>query len=381
MVKGTFTTYEKVKGFITSNECELLTSEHDYTGTKGKIFVKYKCGHEGETTFNLVYRKCTNICASCVHESYKKDSYAEQEKAPLMSVQEGLVRQTIETHLTNNGFEVAKTHEACLADLIVKPKGSTNNMWLPVQLKTSVRKNTAQHSFNRIHKYKGMLLLLIYFEDFKLEKIWLMNGSLFTNQQTLTMGKVNSRYSYYEIGLDDLPQTIHRAYESTSYNNLPLTLQSTEAWNTPSSPANRTEHIHRMKRESLLSGYFKFTYPQVDGCITDCYIDGVKIQDKPLVTCPRGFCNVRFGRSYFVGDNDLYWVYSSGGSQFFIFPQTLLMEIGLFDTSSGHSQTNLYIGRLDNNNYENYMFDYNNLDIPRLQEIIAEAKRNEACVS
>lgn len=372
-----YTSYEKVVGFFTEQECELLTPKGQYVGTKTKIDVKYKCGHIGKTTFNVFSRKCHSICTDCVHETYKLDMYNHDVKANLTCAQEATVRQTV-TDLLEPHFACVKTHEGCLADIIIRPKGNSNNLWMPIQLKTSVRYNNhAHYSFSKISTYRQMLVLMLYFDDCKLKGTWLINGTLLTNLRTLSMGKTSSKYQKYQISLDDLQSILKKAFETTTFNNLPLQLKSYEDWNIPTAPMNKVEHNNRLLREGKLNGHFKVGYPTVDGCVTDCYIDGVKVQDKAYCTNPKGYYNVllRRNRAYMLGENDLYWAYSNKTSIFFAFPESYLKQLGIFDTSSGCAKTTVYIGKLESNAHTKYMFDYNNLDITRLKDVLNEAKR------
>ncbi|CEM09040.1 unnamed protein product [Vitrella brassicaformis CCMP3155] len=93
--------------------------------------------------------------------------------------------------LLRRWFEVQRTWEMAQADLAVRPLGVDEDVWLPVQVKTSKEKITRFWFFGRVHHYADMPVICVALSDLR---IWCYSGSVL--QQRLTYGKL----SVYENG-------------------------------------------------------------------------------------------------------------------------------------------------------------------------------------
>lgn len=97
-------------------------------------------------------------------------------------------------------------------------------------------------------------------EKQKIFKIWILNGSDLINLKTLSIGKNISKYSKFEIKEDHIIETLKLAYETGKYNNIDIIKNTLEFLNIPRTNFSQIEHMHRVKRETLLKHIYTI-YP------------------------------------------------------------------------------------------------------------------------
>jgi hypothetical protein len=66
-----------------------------------------------------------------------------------------------------------------------------------------------------------------------------------------------------------------------------------------------------------------------------------------------------------VGENDYYWFHSSIDDRFWIIPEEVLVEKG-YVTVDKQKRTDI---RFSGNEWDNYKYDYNNIDKEKMIEI------------
>lgn len=374
-------TYEDVVDTIQSKNCLLITTKNEYQHTKEKIEIEYTCKHTEKTTYNQFMRKTTYLCVECIHNSYKSNNYDHEKQTSTSCVQESCGFQIIR-ELLEEKFIVEKTHEACHADMIIKPYNAKYDVWLPIQLKTNGSKNVVQYTFNKINKYPQLIVLCLYIP---LKKIWIFNGSDLTKLNTLSIGKTISKYSKNEVINSTLCQCLLNAYNLRSLNNSNLYLDKQSILKTPNCEHHKVEHKHRLQRESVLRDYLNITYPIMDNTKYDCFINNYKVQDKNARkdTTSKHLHRVALDRSYKKGDNSFYWIYftdQSMSNKFYVIPESLLINFGIISEQSCKQFFYICIENKDiitrNTKYQRfneYLFDYDNLDVDKLKFLFAPA--------
>lgn len=84
---------------------------------------------------------------------------------------------------------------------------------------------------------------------------------------------------------------------------------------------------------------------------------------------------------YTKHDNDIYWLHFPNQVYFYVFPEFVLIEEGrIYESESKPVSKNMYFSvdesmKPTNRKWDKYLFDYNDLDVPRLQNLF-----NSSCV-
>lgn len=363
-------TFEHILKLVEEKECKVLSLKEDYKNTKTRIKIKLKCGHEYTTTYNQFMRKCIYDCKECIDKSMILNNYNHELNVSTSSIIEGDIIYKLKEKLKNY-FDVEKNKEACLADLLIKPKDVSENNWIAIQLKTNNSNNVYQYGFRKINLYPNMLIICIYIQTFN---IWIFNGSDLTKIKVLTIGKTNSKYSRFEIKEDDLINTLKIAYETGKYNNIDIIKSTIENIEIPIGEPNKIEHAHRIKRELVLKKIYTIKYPIYDNSKTDCLINNLRIQDKSLRKrndCSDWYITTIPSNHYKKNDNDFYWLYtqcSNYKDKFLVLSIKVLEDANLF-TEDGYLKT-ISLSLKRDHKFHKYMFDYTNIDFDRLKQIL-----------
>lgn len=365
VVKVSFT-YEQVCKLVEDKGCKVTSLKQDYAHTKSPLEIQYKCGHKGTTTYNIFSRRSCYDCKACIHESKTEDAYDHSKMAPTSMLNESNLIQQLDIMFSDTLF-VQKTHEHCKADVMVKPKTVGHDAWLPIQVKTTKSK-ACQYTFNLKNDYPDMLVLCVASDA---QMYWLFNGNELCGSKGCTIGKTHSRYDAHKINFCDLARTLHECYNSKRYNGSNIELKTSEVLNTPECAASRIEHDHRMKREAVLGRYLNIKYPTIDASRTDCILNGLSVQDKSAYrrTDLTDVYRVGFDKKYRLGENHIYWVYFTNqyANRFMVLPERYLAANGYFD--SGYlKRAHFYMERF--HPFQEYMFDYDDVDFERLQEVL-----------
>ncbi len=363
-------TFQEIKDLVKEKECTVISSKDTYRNTKTPITIRLTCCHEYTTTYNQFTRKCVYECNDCIIQKLK-NNYNYELNASKSCINEGNTIIMLKDIL-NMYFDTEKNNEGCVSDFLIKPKGITDNKWLPIQLKTNNCNNVSQYSFSKVKSYPNMIVICIYIPE---TKIWIFNGSLLTKINTLSIGKETSKYGKYEINKKDLVKTLQIIYDTEKYNNLDIFKYTKEYLNIPKAMGSIIEHNNRVLRENIFKDLYKITYPEYDSSKNDCFFNDYTIQDKPFKK--RHDCSDWYHiqvpqNHYKKDDNDYYWLYANSNTSlfkniFFVLPVKVLEDIGLFKTG--------YLGYVSfsmerEHIFHKYMFDYTNIDFDRFKKII-----------
>ena len=215
--------YSEVFNYFNSKQCHLLTDKEEYillTKTKKIPKLRYiaSCSHENEVHFNVFKSRNTGvICPLCRTKENKEKQLGNASKTEIgQSIRQNNEEKCIDyfIEIIKIQYKYKKTSEGCLSDLIIKPINQMNDLWLKIQVKTTL-KCLKGYSFNNSRRcfYKDCLIICICWED---KKMWLFNGNDMTLSK-ISIGYNKSKYSDNEINKENIFQNL-----KTYYNKIKL---------------------------------------------------------------------------------------------------------------------------------------------------------------
>jgi hypothetical protein len=184
-----------------------------------------------------------------------------------------------------------------------------------------------------------------------------------------------SKYNMYEVTKDNLIEKINYYYEVANKFCFDIL-------DTPTSNSHKQEQEFRKIRESKIN-FIEFKNNDIEGLVYDFMIGNKKIQEKVgsithnninsycfTLSKHNGRINGKsFRGPYEKGDNDFYWLNCKNG-YFYVIPEDVLIEKGYVgkDTTKAH----LYVSQTNQNTEwcDNYLFNYDKLDVDGLLEIL-----------
>jgi len=357
--------YTKVTECFRNAHCQLLTSFEEFERRRGELekkfyhFVKVDfigtCSHLSSAIFtNFKLRKTGIICKECIIRQSKTIQHPNSNGIELMGI------QIVEEYLKE--YDVLRTKEGCRADLIIKKK--TEEKWIPIQIKTSLKQMHNMYSFKQCNKdYSGMLLFCICISE---KKIWVLPFS--TDLPSSINISLTSKYDKYLVINEKIPDTIEKYRDNIIVSDL-------DALMLPVNPLQQREQEYVRKREAALP-FLEYKYPDIQAGISDFICNGKKVQEKVVglhkktlhanLSVNNGKKNgKRSFRSYMVGENDYYWFHSSIDDRFWIIPEGVLVEKG-YITVDKQKRTDI---RFSGNQWDNYKYNYKEIDKEKMMEI------------
>jgi hypothetical protein len=327
-------TFESILVECEKRKCQLRWTEQDfktyYKGIKTNIEITSSCGHNTTVQFNnFIYTNTGVVCKECHYSKFSKQMKNNTDRD--YHIQEFQVVKGLQEFLSET-IDIRKTNEGCLADFIIRPKGSHDDDWLPIQLKTTTSSAHEMFSFKIHNDYSGMYVMLFYISKENKHRIWTIKGQDIKTKK-ITIRLKHSTYEKYEVSIGNLSKHLLHLYQTSGdYHN------KAELFNKPISKCAQQEHDFRKLRELLFPG-FTYTYPEYDSCVCDLIINNShKVQDKVITVYtkkkknsdqPRNtssYC-VRLCRSggpYQKGDNDFYWLFLPDKKGAYILPEHVL---------------------------------------------------------
>jgi hypothetical protein len=378
--------YNKIKETFKQNNCCLLTTFIEYkklledkieynkrnnkkTSLENiRVIYTAQCGHENNVAIsNFMARKTGLLCSSCKNTKIKKINLS---KNTHYNLQEHIGNKILEKYIGDE-FILKYTKEGCSADVLIKEKILNNNLYLPLQLKTTQKlscNNT--YTFKKITKsYKDMLIVCICIKE---EKFWIIPFNEIREMKNLSISN-KSKYNKYEVETHKLVE-IFKTYSH-------LTIEY-ELVNIPKSKLQIREQYYLSKRENAIN-FFNYIKPHIQGTITDFIINGKNIQEKVVgyrkdrksynvwlsTSNGKKEKNKRNWRTYKLGENDFYWFHSSIDDRFWIIPEIILYNNDyISNINETKNRTNIYFKILENGDYQsnnwmkNYEYNYSNID-------------------
>jgi hypothetical protein len=372
--------YNKVKECVEEYKCTLLTTFEEFENRRKTVLKNYysyvrinfigTCGHESSAVYtNFVLRKTGITCKDCIKINVKKVLHT---KSQITTITESNGISLLEPYLTET-YEIIRTKEGCIADLAIRKRNTTNNLYIPIQIKVTQNSCHTMYSFNSIKQsYKDFILICICIED---NKFWIIPYNHLNIKCKLNISK-KSKYNKYLVSDNkDISNTIDKYLNE-------IKLYSLTELNTPTSIYQKREQEYVKKRESYIH-FLNYLYPSVQNTATDFLINNKKIQEKVCgylskkhSLCVHLACNhgkkesgIRNWRTYRLGENDYYWFHSSTDDRFWIIPEVELFNRRYLSKSDETSYKQIF---LINSNYEwlkGYEYNYLNVDMDKIKKI------------
>lgn len=164
-------------------------------------------------------------------------------------------------------FDINITREGCLADIAIKPKNIEEDLWIMIQVKSTIRP-TRDYAFNCNSKYKDCVILCICKSD---KKMWALNGNKISVKSKLSIGLYKSKYDEFEITKDDIIKKFYEFYKTFPKFDL-------DKINTPVSICQQLEFEYVKYREKMIK--LDYVYNDKQGLVYDFTINTFKVQEK-----------------------------------------------------------------------------------------------------
>lgn len=330
-------TFDETYQIFKDNGCELYTTNEEYDLIKRKFagVMKFKacCQHDNTVTLtNFIFKKSGLNCKNCMYknvaENLRQQHIDSNENSSKFHIQEYEGYKKISSYIESE-FDIERTNEGCLSDMLIKPKYEQTNKWMMVQVKTTKDICHGLYTF-AIHEnnYVNCIVICICIED---EKMWVLDHTQVLGKKKLNIG-LTSRSEYYEFQIkkENLIEKFH--YEYAVHNKFNIFVGKL-----PISISHQQEQIYRRHRETTIP-YLKYRYPNIENREYDFYINTLKIQEKVstkmkdkktcyIVGLHRSCKGEQKQKCYNKGDNDFYWVWlNDNKSVFYIFPEEILVK-------------------------------------------------------
>jgi hypothetical protein len=367
--------YNKVKLCFEENNCTLLTSFEEFEELRKTVRINYyqyvsvrfigTCTHESSVVFTNFFLRKTGIkCRDCITQESKLRNIKNKVNNTNQIEYDGI--KLVEEYLKRK-YIVKRTKEGCLADIGIKKISETEDKWIPIQVKTTIKQSHGMYSFKQvIPSYKNMLLMCICNSE---NKIWIIPYNNLNVKSSLNISK-KSKYSKYTADLEHIDQSIDRYVNDIEYVTLDTLLS-------PITELQKREQIYVKKREEYIP-FLDYSYPDVQSSVVDFMISGKKVQEKVLgyvdtkkmLSCSLASNNGKIDgkrtfRTYCLGENDYYWLHSSIDNRFWIIPEQILFEKGyIANTGEIKIKKNLQFKSENNINKEwinKYEYNYDNI--------------------
>lgn len=382
--------YDEICQKLSEKGCQLSMTCDEFVAAGmskiSKLPILSKCGHENIITFNHIDQyDCGVYCKVCSKMNTRINSsstydYVENTSSSAIIERDGV--QIIRSKIRGR-FDVKKLKEGTRADIVVRPIEVVDDMWLPIQVKTTAKFNEKYkyYRFSSRKVYENMIICCISLAD---TKIWVFDDKYKLNK-TITIYD-GPKCKYKNNLVSNLLEHMIKLYHQCK--NVLIQFLNIDV---PTSKTLLVEMYWRNFREQKLS-FLNFRYPDIDGCVTDFYINNFKIQEKTALfsqaartwyvslSKTKGTYRDKNGKkrrnvvNYDRGDNDFYWLNVKDNNTFYIIPEHDLCQKRYINERSDkklHQRFNLY----PNNYYSDdkwtnsYRFRYDDLNVDKLKSL------------
>ena len=371
--------YKTIKTIIEERGCKLDMTENEfdlvYTGVKSNISIISLCTHPTIVQFNnFLYSNTGLVCKNCHYEKFQQAIPGDY------NLQEYKVIKGLSKFCTDLDFKISS--DGCLADFSIKPKICIEDIWLPVQIKTTMKSNHGIYTFRLKSEYEDMCVICFAIED---QRVWIVNYNEVKNTK-LSIGINSSTCDEYEIGTNELSTKLQFLYDNSQkyklcdiLNRLPEQMKQ--------------EHEFREFRENMFQE-FTFDYPEIDSRVYDVIINKrYKVQDKVITSYLRKnkkttSYTVHLSRSqskYRYGDNDYYWLFLPDKKGVYILPDDRLLDADIISIENEPIENNVtvilhpYKTDISNMKYgwmNEYLYFFDN-DIKRIYKLFDDISKPE----
>lgn len=332
--------YDDIREVFKEKKCELKTTAIEFSkqnetvmASKCRIEFIASCGHDNTVTLtNFISKSSGVICKDCSRKNVGeilRNKYDHTDGC-LWNIQEAEGFQKI-CDLVEDEFDIIRSNEGCLGDILIKPKYITDDKWVLIQLKCTKQMchKLYSFSFNKEQVYENIPILLVCISN---SMFWLLDYTQVLYKSQINIGLTSkSEYYQYQIESSCLQEKMHVLYaKSMKFNEVVGLL--------PQSLNQQQEMFYRRHRENNIS-YLEYDYPLAEGRVYDFIINkkyriqekvaslrGDRVIESYLVSINRkGRCNKY--RLYKKGDNDYYLIWLKNDlNTFYLFPESALIE-------------------------------------------------------
>lgn len=369
--------YEKICKTFSDKNCQVsMTSEQfqeNYKNNTCKINYIASCGHPNIVSYkNFTTLNQGTNCPKCVNKNTGKklkEIRSGENKSNL--VQEFNAINYFKS-LIDNHFIILKSFDGCKSDIAIKTFEEIEDLWLGIQVKTTIKKTDREQYYFRLNngKYDNCLLLCICDED---KKMWLFPYEEVNGLKTIGVAK-KSKYNKYEVSTENLIETLNKYYTSIHKTQFDIL-------DTPTSKFQQQEKQYRKIREDKIK-FIEFKNNNIEGLVYDFMIGDKKVQEKVGTITHDNINSFSFNlvkykcrvdgkcknQCYDEGDNDLYWLNCKNG-KFYVIPEEELIVHGYIGKDG---KEKLYVSPTNKNTEWciKYLFNYENIDKDKLLEVI-----------
>jgi hypothetical protein len=348
--------------------------QENYKNNTCKINYIASCGHQNTVSYKNFTTLNQGInCPKCVHKNNSvklKELYSNGNN--LCSLNQEFNSINYFKTLIGNQFIAIKPFDGCKADIAIKKIEETEDLWLGIQVKTTIKKTEREQYYFRLNngKYDNCLILCVCDED---KKMWLIPYEEVNGLKTIGIAK-KSKYNKYEVNIENLIEKLNHYYMTISKTQFDIL-------DTPTSIFQQQEQQYRKIREEKIN-FIEFKNNTIEGLVYDFKIGEKKVQEKVgsvihdnensyMFNLVKYKCRINGkckNQCYEEGDNDLYWLNCKNG-KFYIIPEDELISHG-YTGKDGKQQ--LYVSPTNKNTEwcNKYLFNYENIEKNKLLEII-----------
>jgi hypothetical protein len=381
--------HEEISRRFAEHGLKLVTTKEEYESNamqlSDKITYIARCGHERTCRVGSVIRfeifNCEDCAKASVSPKMKEKAKTEDGIASGNMLEYQALCQLREN--VGNVLEVRKLGTGTLADCVVRPLGSYEDKWLPIQLKsTKMKHKSNEYKFDiKDNDYTGILVLCTCVDD---KRYFLYQGhELKGRNMHISLRKNNKPEN--ELEKDQLAIALLRYYMDGNMNNC------FGLFNIPQCPSHKREKEFIDHRENGLP-MIKFEYNDIDNLVYDFKVNGLKVQEKVCHITKKNERAImtivtknhyRIGKKsikgpYAEGDNDLYWFHHPDKKSFYVIPESLMIKWEKLSNEDNEGRRSIiFYPYHDTHELENkmtkeanyYLFFYENLDIRKLKSL------------
>lgn len=371
-------TYEDVVNKFLEKGCNVIMTKNEfdenYKNNTCKIKYFAACCHENIVSYkNFVTLNQGINCPKCVNQNTGCKLKELHSNNKLFSIKQEYNCIQYFKQLIGDYFTTDKPFDGCKADICIRRAEITEDLWLGVQVKTTIKKTERGQYYFRLNnsKYHDCLLLCICEED---KKLWLIPYEEVNGVKTIGIAQ-KSKYNKYEANNENVIEKLKYFYDLFKKFKYCVL-------DTPTSKLQKQEQEYRKIRETKLD-FIKFKNNDMEGLVYDFMIGNKRVQEKVgtiihnnidsyMFTLSKYDCRVNQkteNKCYEKGDNDLYWL-NCKNDTFYVIPEDVLIEKGFLGKDCKRMKLYVSLTNKNTNWSLEYLFDYNNVDKERLLDLI-----------
>lgn len=375
--------YETIVEDFANEKCTLLTTKEEWAEIhprNPKFRYTASCGHDHAVFYNVFkYRKTGILCPSCTRQRNDLIQKIKMSTNKLGRLESELYCINYFIENVKSLFHAVKAFDGCKADIIVKPHACTEDNWIGIQVKSCTNLH-ANYGFQITKDYSGYLMFLMCHTN---HKMWLIPYEEMTGNIKVSIGLYKSKYSKFEVTKENIMSRLDHLYKETTIKNF-------EELDTSVNLYQRREKEYQNHRESKID-FITFKRNTMEGLVYDFFIGTKRVQEKVgglrkdgrnntyifgLTKC-NGKLNKKINRiQYDIGDNDFYWLNCDNKRDFFVIPESVLLERGIIGNTNTTKRA-INSSKIFHINFncvklwlKPYQFDYENVDKDRLLLIL-----------